>query len=520
MSRTLPEYDILVVGGTLYDGTLDPPYKCDMGIKGDQIIALGDLGRSAKSIIDATGYIVTPGFIDCHNHTDVGWKMAEKAGLLNQPLADWKENYNFTSQGVSTIVTGNCGMGYTDVTAWFNAIKSVGGFGTNIYHLIPYEAIKLEVVGSDQRPATAREIELINKRVEEEMQNGAAGFSTGLELAPAVYDSTDELVKVAKVVKKYNGIYATHLRSESGTRLNDGKIAVFEAIKEAIEIGRRSGIPVQISHLKINLVPADPREIIELVEAARKEGIDVTADQYPYDSGMQRIVVRLDTKFRTGELVRDEFKSTQGREELKKGVESALAITGPGSIEIVSCDANKDYEGRNLEQIARSEGRSAADVFTELSCLERPPFCIFFTQNMDVVRRLMTQEWVFTSSDASMLPQSMVHILGKFHPRFYGNFPRKIRQFALDEHLIDLQFAVRSMTSLPAKKFGLINRGRIAVNHFADIAIIDIAKFTDKATYENPAQYSDGLVGLIVNGIVEIQKGTMTGDIGGRPCSK
>jgi len=505
------EYNVMIKGGLIYDGTLDPPALGDIGIKGDKIVAIGDLSGKADQTIDATGYIVTPGFIDCHNHTDYGWQILGKIAFLAPFIADWKGNSNFTSQGVTTIVTGNCGMGYTDTGIWLDKIKSLGGFGTNIYHLIPYEALKSETIGTDQRAVTAEEFEVVKQRVAAEMQKGAVGFSTGLELAPAVYDTTDELVEVAKVVKEYGGIYVTHMRNQNG---------IIAAVKEAIDIGRRSGILVQISHIGITRVFSDPQKVIDLIEAARQEGIDVTADQYPYDTGTQRIQYLLNTKYLTGEQVKDEFRSPQGKVELKKGIEDVLAVVRPEAILIVSCDTKKEYEGKNLKQIAEIEGKNPADSYVELACMDKPPYCVFFYGDMNIVRQFMKQDWVFTGSDGSVLPKSLSGLAGKFHPRFYGAFPKKIRQFVLDEHLIDLQFAIRSMTSLPAEKHGLKNRGKIATGYYADIAVIDLNNFTDKGTYENPTEYPVGLVDLIVNGCIEIRDGKATGMVGGRPCTK
>ncbi len=505
------DYDVMIKGGNIYDGTTNPPFIGDIGVKGDKIVAIGKLNGKAKEVIDATGYIVTPGFIDCHNHTDVSYQVLGKVAFLAPFLADWKGNYNYISQGVTTVVSGNCGMGSTDTSVWMEKFKSLGGFGTNIYHLIPYEAVKSEIIGTDQRPVTAQEFELVKKRMAEEMKKGAVGFSTGLELAPAVYDTTDELVEVAKVVKQYGGIYASHIRNQIG---------VVDAVKEAIEIGRRSGIPVQYSHIGITRIFIDPQLVLDLIEAARKEGIDITADQYPYDTGTQRIQYLLDTKYLTGEQVRNEYKTPQGKIELKKGIEKVLATVKPDAILVTSCETQKNYEGKTLKQIAELEKKPAADSYVELACMEKPPYCVFFYGDMNIVRKFMQQSWVFTSSDGALCPKSLSAFSGKFHPRFYGNFPHKIKQFVIDEKLIDLQFAIRSMTSLPAEKFGMKYRGKLAEGYYADIAVIDLNTIADKGTYENPFEYSTGIIDLLVNGVVEIQKGNFTSKVGGRPCVK
>jgi len=519
-SSTVKDYRVLIKGGLIYDGTLNSPYKADIRINGERIEAIGNLNGKADVVIDAAGKIVTPGFIDCHNHSDFAWKTWHRLTPSTDFLTAWKGNYNNIYQGVTTIITGHCGMGYTKMSEWFSTIESIGGFGTNIYHLIPYDALKSEIIGTDLRPATSAEYELIKKRVTEEIRQGALGFSTGLDMPPAVYDTLNELIDIAKVINKYGGIYDTHIRSESAEQTADGKIRIVEAVKEAIDIGRMSGISVQISHIKVDRVLMNPQVIIDLIEDARKHGINVTADQYPYDAGTQRIQFLLDTKYRTGEKVRDEFRSSDGRAVLKKGVEAVLSQVRPESIKIVSCDTKIEYQGKSLTQIAEAEARSPEDIFVELACQEIPPFCVFFTQDMNIVRQFMKCDWVFTGSDAVNLPRDVVKLVGKFHPRFYGTFSKKIRQFALDERVIDLLFAIRSMTSLPADKFGLKNRGRISEGYYADIAVIDQNKLTDKSTYENTTEYSEGVTDLIVNGTIEIRNSKTTGKWGGRPCKK
>ncbi len=514
------DYDVLIKGGQIYDGTTNPPFTGDIGIKGDKIVAIGKLSGRPNEVIDAKGCIVTPGFIDCHNHTDLAYQVLANLTFIAPFLPEWKGNYNHTFQGVTTIITGNCGVGATDTAAWLDKINSLGGFGTNVYHLIPYEAVKSEVIGIDQRYATAQELEAVQKKIAAEMEKGAVGLSTGVY----AYDTTDEIVEAAKVVNKYGGIYDTNIRSEYGESLDNGKIAVIEALKEAIDIGRKTGIPVQIAHIKIghiqNSVMKDPQQMIDMIVAAQQEGIDVTADQYPYETECDPLLVTLNYKYLTGGQLKKEFKTSQGKMELKKGADEALSLVPPEDILIVGCDVKKDYEGKNIKQIAELEKREPADVYMDCVLMDKPPYCAYFTQDINIVRSFMKYDWVFTGSDGALFPKSFAPIVGKMHPRFYGTFSRKLKQFVLDEKLMDLQSAIRSMSSMPAEKFKLKGRGKIAEGYYADIAVIDLSKLADKATYEDPIEYPTGVVDLIVNGVIEIRDGNATGQAGGRGCTK
>jgi len=508
-------YDVLITGGTLYDGTKTEPRVADIGIKGDKIAAIGNLKGTASKTINAAGYIVAPGFIDVHTHIDLVFLNAgEKASLASQ-LPEWKENHNFLHQGVTTVVTGNCGQGYADISKWFGILDPLS-FGDNVYHLAPYGAIREELFGKDQSQALTRpQIEAMKKRLAEEMEKGAIGFSVGLEYAPDYLATTEELIELAKVVKKYGGIYVTHIREQTGTVYAGNKIGVLESIKEAIEIGRQAGIPVQISHIQENAPHSvKASQMLELIEKARKEGLDLTADQHPYDVGLAIMTYRLPKQYLASSGVREEFKTTEGKKELKKAIEQVFAVLGPEKIVICST-TSKEYDGKSIKEIADAQGKEPSACFVDIATAGDAPFALFSEISDQINREVMPHDYVFTASDALIDLGFM-----KSHPRYYGTFARKIRAYALDEKLMTLNDAIRSMTSLPAEKFKMKGRGKIMVGSFADIVVIDMKTIREVGTYKDPAKYPDGFKYVLVNGVVSIENGKSTHQTGGRPLRR
>ncbi|MCJ7654898.1 MAG: amidohydrolase family protein, partial [Dehalococcoidia bacterium] len=328
--------------------------------------------------------------------------------------------------------------------------------------------------------------------------------------------TTEELIELAKVLRKYGGIYVTHTRNQTGTVYADGKVGVLESIKEAIEIGRQAGVPVQISHIQEN-VPHSVKasQMLELIEQARKEGLDVTTDQHPYDVGLSPMTYRLPKKYVVSNQIRDEFKTPEGKKELKKAVEQDFTILGPEKIIIASL-TSKEIDGKSIQEIADTQGKEPSACFVDIATADGPPTFAYFYEISDQINiEIMPHDYVFTASDAFL-------DLGLFkaHPRFYGTFPRKIRNYALDEKLMTLNDAIRSMTSLPADKFKMKGRGNIMVGNFADIVVIDLKTIREVGTYKDPAQYPEGIIHVLVNGVVSIENGKSTGQTGGRPLRR
>ena len=510
-------YDILIKDGKIYDGTLNPPFRADIGIKGDKIAAIGNLEDKSKKIIEAQNLIVTPGFIDIHTHCDLTFKNTGMKRYLAYIMPSWKGNYNYLYQGVTSVVSGNCGYGYTDIEYWYDIVDSVG-FGTNVFHLVPHGMIREELFGDDQPGELSQpQLTAMKKRVEEEMEKGAIGLSTGLEYAPGILASTRELIELSKVVRRYGGVYATHMRDESGGIAN-GIPGVIAAINEAVEVARRAEIPLEISHLKIdapiNNVTSD--QVLNVIEKARQEGLEIHADQYPYAAGSTYLTILLPNRFKTALGVKDDFKTKNGRAEIKKAIEAVFEYLPPKKILITMYPEKEAYEGKTVQQIAEVEDRLPSESYAEMACEDTAPMAVFFGQDMDVVRELMPHDYIMTASDGWTVPKDMT----KPHPRVYGTFPKKLKQFVINERCMDLQPAIRSMTALPAQKFKMKERGVLVKGNYADIAVINLDTITDHATYQDPHQYADGIEYLMVNGILAIENGKATGKRGGRTIKR
>jgi N-acyl-D-amino-acid deacylase len=503
---------ILIKGGTLYDGSNASPQVVDVGVKEGKIAAIGELTANGARVVDAKGKIVTPGFIDVHTHVDMVFTEAGNLEYLAYILPEWKGNYNYLYQGVTTVVSGNCGYGHTDTKDWFDQLRSVT-FGSNVYHLAPHGVIRAELFGDDQ-PAelSPEQLEQFRRRIAREMENGAVGLSTGLGYAPGVLSSKQELVELVKVVRRHGGLYATHIRTYSSNPGPDGHPGILNGYHEAVEIGREAGAPVQLSHLQIHkgiqAPVVKPSEVLEIIEQARNEGMDVTADQYPYASGMTYISAILPDRFKSARGVRDEYKTAEGQVEIKRAIQEVF-IDLPAE-KILLLDG--DFAGKTLQEAAQASGTEPADTYVGLVMQKKSPTGILFHQDMDDVKQLAKKDYVFTASDG----MTHVALAMKAHPRMYGTFTRKIRKFVLDEQLMDLNTVIRSMTSLPAEKFKMKGRGRVEEGYHADIAVIDLDTVADLATYEKADVFSKGIHYLLVNGVLEIDREQATGRLAGK----
>jgi N-acyl-D-amino-acid deacylase len=505
-------YDILVKGGLVYDGGTAQPVVEDIGIKGDKIMAVGkDLPGSARKTIDAKGLIVTPGFIDVHNHTDLALLMAifmsGKKDDLSMINDAWRNNHNYSTQGVTTIVTGLCGAGFWDTQQWLDLLNSQK-FASNVYHLIPYGMLRQQVFGDDQpTKLTKAQLEKLKTLVEKEMLNGAIGLTVGLEYAPTCFTTTDELVEIAKVVKKYGGLYDAHIRNQTGP----GEL---NSIRETIEIAKRAKIPVHISHIQLNLPwkSVTSKQMLALIEKARAGGVDITADQHPYAAGYAILSYRLPPKYKTGSGVNKRYKNPAGKAEMIAVTRKIFTFLGPEKIMLT--DGPEKYRNKTIKEIAEMEGKDPAEVYVDLSCLDPAPFALFLEISDQINREIMPHDYVFTASDGF----TVFAPADSPHPRFFGCFPRKIRKYALEEKLLGLNDAIRSMTSLPAKKFKIKGRGMIAVGNYADIAMIDLKDFKDNSTYADRGLYSEGVMYLLVNGKLSIDQSKLTGIPGGHSC--
>lgn len=511
-------YDVLIKGGSVYDGVSENPRTADVGIVKDMISRIGTLPETASKTIDARGLAVMPGFIDVHTHSDSPFMMSRRLKEQAPTLPSVKGNWNYLLQGVTTVITGNCGEGFADMDQWFDFLEKLK-FGTNVFHLAPHGQIRASLFGENQpHIPTGAQLEDLKSRTAEVMEMGAVGLSTGLVYAPGFLAQTDEIVEMARVAARYGGIYTSHIREESGRILEDQDRGILKALKEAIEIGRRAELPVHISHLKISapFEGLEAQQVLDLLENARAEGMDITADQYPYTAGSAPLTLLAPAQFLKYGGVKEEFKTREGRREIRRSATVVFSWLPPEKILISECQSHREFEGLSLKEISEGVSEEPEDVFVDLVTADRPPLAVFFSLDPTAMLEMMPQSYVFTASDGWTCQKD--HL--KPHPRCYGTFIRKIKKYSLDEKVLSLGAAIRSMTSLPAAKFKLKKRGKISEGNYADLAILNLDKLSDEATYLDPHRYPRGVEYVLVNGIPGVEQGMPTGVEAGRPIRR
>jgi N-acyl-D-amino-acid deacylase len=492
------EADVVLKGATLYDGSDQPGKVGDVAIKNDRIVAVGKFATKGKPrVIDCEGLVISPGFIDLHTHSDY-------------PLQENKTNanYNYQTQGVTTVVTGNCGAGPVDVAAYFAKMEKTG-VGTNVIHQVPHNDVRMKVMGNANREPTAKELRMMEELVDKGMKDGAWGLATGLIYNPGTYAKTDEIIALAKIAARHKGFYASHIRDEGS--------GVLVAIEEILEIARRAGIRVHISHIKVSGrgVWGKAPDVIAMIRKARKDGIEVTADQYPYTASSTSLSATvIPAKYREGSD-KDMIARLDDAEigpKMKKAIEQNIkAAEGGKAIKIARYIKNADWQGKNLFTIAEMEKKTPLEIAIEITRNGGAQVVNFGMSDEDV-RLFMKEPFVATASDgASMLPGKTVP-----HPRSYGTFPRKIGRYAIQDQDISLQQAIRSSSGLPADILKLPERGYLKVGYLADIVVFDPKTFRDKATYDSPHQNATGVRILFVNGRLAIADGQATDVLAGR----
>lgn len=497
ISGAQPVADILIKNGKILDGTGNSWYYGDIAITGGKIIAAGrELHYKATRTIDASGLIVAPGFIDVHTH------------LEGDEDRDPKAN-SFIMDGVTTCITGNCGSSNTDVGQYLHWIDSLK-LSINVATLIGHNDVRKAVMGRANRDATPEELQKMEQLVDKAMQDGAVGLSTGLIYIPGTYTKTPEITDLAKVAAKYNGVYATHMRDEGDS--------VTQAIDEALTIGREANIPVEISHFKVGGQQnwGRSKQTLAMVEKARKEGLEVTIDQYPYTASSTSISTLLpDDVLADGN---DSIRARLQRPEIRKYVtETILQKIKKRKLKHVSYavvanyEPDSSYNGKSIETINLMRGnkhkaKAEAETVMELM-MHGGASAVFHGMSEDDVKYIMKYPFNMFASDATI----RVMNVGVPHPRGYGTNARVLGRYVREQHVISLEEAVRRMTSLPAQKFQLHNRGLIREGYAADIVIFDENKVLDLSTYDKPHVYSTGFQYVIVNGVITVEKGVHTG---------
>ena len=496
--QTPIDADILLVGGELYLGDGAPPTTGDVAIKGDKIVAVGQFERGEiDHVIDCAGLIVSPGFIDLHNHSD--------RTILNSRT---RSATNYLTQGCTTIVTGNCGSGPIDTRAYYERLDELGA-GVNVAHLLPQGSLRGEVMGNERRKATEEELSKMRELADAAMAGGAWGMSSGLIYVPSSYADTEELIEIAKVVARHGGIYASHIRGE-GTGLLD-------SIDEALRIGRDAEVAVHVSHFKSSGKDAWGlvRTAAQMIESAREAGQRVTADQYPYTASSTSLSATcIPTWARAGTdsqvIERLTSDGDEGR-RARAAIQDKLELTDNGHrIQIASFRPRPDWAGKRLDEIAAAEG---TDTLALVLDIERQGGASIVNHgiNEQDVRFVMTLPWVATASDgSSRIPSGDVP-----HPRSYGTFTRKLGHYAVREGALPLAQAIRSCTGLPADVLGMSDRGYLRAGAMADVVVWNKDRMIDTATFTEPHGYSEGVAYVFVNGVPAIAHG-VTGALAGR----
>ena len=491
------QYDVVIANGKIIDGTGNSWYYGDVAIKDGKIMYVGKISNvTATKVINAKGLVVTPGFIDVHGHIE--------GGIFENPTAD-----NYLYDGVTTVITGNCGGSADDLKRFFWRIDSMKT-SINIATLIGHNTVRRQAMGLDNRLAKTDEQKKMEELVAQAMKDGAVGLSTGLIYLPGMYSNTEEVIGLARSAASYNGVYASHIRNEEN--------GVKDAINEAINIGRNANIPVQISHFKVS-GPANwgrSKETLPLIDAARKEGYDVTIDQYPYSASSTNLGIRLpDWALAGGQ---DSLKKRINDEQLHKQIiKEMLAMQSKYKYKsysyayVASHNADTTFNGKNISEINKLKGRKAKMKYEAETILDillaGGAQMVYHSMNEDDVRYFIKYPFNMIGADAGV----PVPGRGMPHPRAYGTNARVLGKYVRDEKLVSLEEMIRRMTSLAAQKFQLKDRGLLKEGMAADIVIFDPNEVTDKATFEQPHQYSAGFHFVLVNGQLVIENGKHTG---------
>lgn len=487
--------DVLLQGATIYDGSGTAPFTGDVAMRNGKIIGVGkfQVGRVDQTI-DCRGLAVAPGFIDLHNHSD---------SPIVSPAT--RGNVNYLTQGCTSIVTGNCGFGPVDVAAYLAKIDAAGA-GTNVLHLLPHGDLRDKAMGKEAREPTSSELAEMERLAEQAMRDGAWGMSTGLIYVPGTYSKTEEIVAVAKVVGRHGGIYASHIRNEG--------VELLTAVEEALRIGRDGGLPVHVSHFKASGRSSwgSLHIAAELIEKERANGRRVTADQYPYTASSTSLEATLLPAWcRAGgrKALAERLRDPEQRARIRQSVETELA--GKVRVQIAGYEPRRDWVGKSVDEIAAMEKREPAEVVLEME-QNGGARIVNFGMNEDDVRIAMKLPWVATASDGSAkIPDG-----DQPHPRSFGTFTRKLGLYAVKEGVVSLEQAVRSASGLPADILGLKDRGYLRPELAADVVVFDPKSITDRATYDKPYEYSQGVRYVFVNGVPAVFEGTSTGALAGK----
>jgi N-acyl-D-amino-acid deacylase len=524
--------DVLIENGRILDGCGNPWFRGDIGIQEGRIVQIGALrGKKAKTQIDAQDWIVAPGFIDIHCHCDA------------VPFVSPREEGRIL-QGITTETIGNCGVSLAPVESatlgilqkyvapfcfeaplewnwrtlsdFLDRIEKRQSF-TNIASWVGHGTVRIAVMGMDNRRPTAKELSQMKQRIRQSMDDGAFGLSSGLIYPPGVYSDAEEMIELCKTVAEKGGVYTTHIRNEYDL--------VLEAVKEAIEVAEQSGAPTIIAHHKTagKRNWGKSRQTLQLIAEARERGTDVVCDAYPYEAGSTFLWAVLPPWAQEGGIGKmlERLRSPSDRKRIKEnfirgipGWPNLVEGSGWEGIMVSSCKRNKGWEGKTIQQIALARQVDPADALLDILWEEEAEvLMVIFGMAEEDVAAILKHPAVMVGSDA-------IPSVGKPHPRFFGTFPRILGKYVREGQTLELSEAVRKMTSMPAQRLGLPDRGKIQIGMWADIVIFDPQAIGDRATYADPRQYPTGIHYVLVNGQIAVQHGKTTGILAGKVLRK
>jgi len=501
-----PRWDVLIAGGLLVDGSGSPPRRADVAVRDGRIAAVGSLSGEAELVVDASGRVVAPGFIDVHTHSE---------SIADLPLAE-----NFLRMGVTTVVTGNCGSSATDLEAFFEKLESVGT-GPNVASLIGHNSLRRRAMGGNftREPSETEEAEM-HRLAEDAMRAGALGLSTGLIYNPGTFATTEEIVALARIAAAHGGIYVSHMRNEN--------YRIFEAVEELLTIAREAAIPAQISHIKLSGPTAWGRseELLALLDRVREEeGLRIAHDQYAYPASSTGLSQLIPAAAREGSaadfLAR--VADPEQKAEIARQMERMRAGIGREDYAyavVARYRADPELAGLSIPEAAMlRRGSDSIEDQVELILeihANGGGGAVYHTMDEADLRRFMAHPMTMVASDGG--PRRFGADLP--HPRSYGNNARVLARYVREEGLLSLEEAVRKMTSLPASFFQLEGRGEVRVGAIADLVVFDPETVSDPADFRDPHRYATGFDWVVVNGVAAIAEGELSGERPGRPVRR
>ena len=486
-----PKYDLIIIGGSVYDGSGLEPTLTDVGIIGDKIEAIEDLsGAEATRIIDANGLAISPGFIDLHAHLNP---------LLRLPGAE-----SHVRQGVTTALGGPDGGSPWPLSDHLLSADSLG-MGMNVAFMIGHNTVRRNVMKLEDRDPTPEELDAMKSQIRQGMEDGAFGISTGLKYLPGAFSKVEEVIELSKVASEYGGFYTSHLREEG--------IGLLDAVYEAISIGREANIPIVLTHHKAigTTMWGQSAKTLAMIDSARNIGLDIMADQYPYNASYTGISVLIPAWARAGGKFEARTQDPVLKDSIKSGIIHNILYDRAGAdlhrVQFAKVEWNKELEGKTLHDWLEMQNleptiENGAEAVIQAQ-LNGGASCVYFAMDDADVERIMAHPQTMIASDGRLVQPGEGHP----HPRWYGTFPRVLGHYVREKGIISLTEAIRKMTSMPADRMGLSNRGRLKVGNIADIVIFNPETVIDKATFAEPHQYPEGIDYVMINGELAVENG-------------